>query len=136
MQGKIKLLFPIFLVSLAVLALIFTFYKPAQTGPGGPPYQPLPKVYGDVDYSGAKCSYTNYDTVWILDSESTKIRYTLVERNGLSYTYEVEEFCEAAGYYSVFAFQDTAGCATEEYQFYYDGSEDTEQDIDFTIAPW
>ena len=127
MQSKTKLLVPLLIVMLIVLAFTFIHYKPAQTGPG---YPPVPKIWGYVTYDKG-CSFTNHDTVWL---ENGIREYTLVYQAGSNYKYEFWPPSGPEGDRELYGYQGTDGCVTAIYELYWE-LEDIQQDIEFVQVP-
>jgi len=128
MQSKMKLLVPAFVLLLAVLALTFTLYKPAQTGP---PWDPVPKLWGYVIYDKG-CSFTYHDTVWVQYNGNKQ--FTLVYQQGASYKYKFEPVLGPEGDRFLWGYQGSGGCVTAVYEIYWE-MEDIRQDLEFQIVP-
>jgi len=128
MQSKTKLLVPLLVILLAVLALTFTLYKPVQTGGG--PEEPVPKLWGYVTY-GKWCSPTDHDTVWL---ENGITEYTLVYQDGSDYKYLFWPPQGPAGNRDLYGTRRPDPCFTRTYHIYWD-LEDLQQDIKFQQLP-
>jgi len=133
MPGKIKLLVSLLVVFLVAVALTLTLHKPAQTGP---PWEPLPTVWGYVTYSHENCDFSASDEVYIRDSQHNLKGTTNVFQWRTTYKYDFGEFVEPAGYYYITGLTGDGSCTTEEYGIYFDGQHTVRQDIDFSIGPW
>jgi hypothetical protein len=129
MQSKIKLLVLSVVILSAIVALTFTFYRPAQTVPEPPP-DPLPKLWGYVTYD-KWCPPTDHDTVWVENGYSQS---TLVYQDGSDYKYEFETVYGPEGYRTVFGRQGSSGCNTRNYIIYWE-YEDIQRDIEFKLNP-
>ncbi len=130
MRSKIKFLVPVLVVLLAVIALTFTLYKPAQTDVRPPP-TPLPKLWGYVTYE-KWCAPTDHDTVWC--EYGIYKQFTLVYQDGSDYMYEFETVLGPEGTRFVHGVQGGDGCITRLYEIYWE-FEDIQQDIHFETAP-
>jgi len=129
MQSKIKFLVLSVVVLSAIVALTFTFYRPAKTDDRPPP-TPLPKLWGYVTYE-KWCSPTDHDTVWV---ENSHTQFTLVYQEGSDYKYKFQPVFGPEGLRSLWGDQGSGGCQTLGHVIYWQ-NEDIQRDIEFETFP-